>query len=172
MCGDSRRLPWGHPKNTVTLWKITRRKKGGILPCLMQSCVFRNARQAALRLVNATTSGRIDNIRKKPIKATPTLTWDAPKTIKDIENGLINCVITKDLSRLGRNYLDCGLYLEVFFPENSVRYIAVNDGVDTLNKSAMDITPFRNILNEMYCGDVQGDENRQCACNRRGVCRV
>ena len=54
--------------------------------------------------------------------------------IKDIENGLINCVITKDLSRLGRNYLDCGLYLEVFFPEHNVRYIAVNDGVDTLNK--------------------------------------
>ena len=81
----------------------------------MQSCVSRNAKRAALRLVNATTSGRIDNIRKKPIKATPTLTWDAPKTIKDIENGLINCVITKDLSRLGRNYLDCGLYLEVNF---------------------------------------------------------
>jgi hypothetical protein len=55
--------------------------------------------------------------------------------IKDIENGLINCVITKDLSRLGRNYLDCGLYLEVFFPEHNVRYIAVNDGVDTLNKN-------------------------------------
>ena len=74
--------------------------------------------------------------------------------LKDIENGLINCVITKDLSRLGRNYLDCGLYLEVFFPEHNVRYIAVNDGVDTLNKSAMDITPFRNILNEMYSADV------------------
>ena len=69
--------------------------------------------------------------------------------LKDIENGLINCVITKDLSRLGRNYLDCGLYLEVFFPEHNVRYIAVNDGVDTLNKSAMDITPFRNILRGM-----------------------
>ena len=74
--------------------------------------------------------------------------------IKDIENGLINCVVTKDLSRLGRNYLDCGLYLEVFFPEHNVRYIAVNDGVDTLNKSAMDITPFRNILNEMYAADI------------------
>ena len=59
-----------------------------------------------------------------------------------------------DLSRLGRNYLDCGLYLEVFFPEHGVRYISVNDGVDTLNKSAMDITPFRNILNEMYAADV------------------
>ena len=75
--------------------------------------------------------------------------------IKDIEAGQINCVITKDLSRLGRNYLDCGLYLEVFFPEHGVRYIAVNDGVDTLNKSAMDITPFRNILkNTSHWGGV------------------
>ena len=74
--------------------------------------------------------------------------------IKDIEAGLINCVITKDLSRLGRNYLDCGLYLEVFFPENNVRYIAVNDGVDTINKAAMDITPFRNIVNDMYSADI------------------
>ena len=54
---------------------------------------------------------------------------DFQNMIKDIESGLINCVITKDLSRLGRNYLDCGLYLEVFFPEHNVRYIAVNDGV-------------------------------------------
>lgn len=74
--------------------------------------------------------------------------------IQDIEAGLIDCVITKDLSRLGRNYLDCGLYLEVFFPEHGVRYIAVNDGVDTVTKTAMDITPFRNILNEMYSADV------------------
>ncbi|MDL2258616.1 recombinase family protein [Eubacteriales bacterium OttesenSCG-928-K08] len=85
------------------------------------------------------------------------INFDRPnfqRMIKDIEAGLIDCVITKDLSRLGRNYLDCGLYLEVFFPEHNVRYIAVNDGVDTLNKSAMDITPFRNILNEMYSADV------------------
>ncbi len=79
---------------------------------------------------------------------------DFQNMIRDIESGLIDCVITKDLSRLGRNYLDCGLYLEVFFPEHNVRYIAVNDNVDTQNKSAMDITPFRNILNEMYSADV------------------
>lgn len=79
---------------------------------------------------------------------------DFQRMIADIEKGLINCVITKDLSRLGRNYLDCGLYLEVFFPEHNVRYISVTDGVDTLNKSAMDITPFRNILNEMYAADI------------------
>lgn len=74
--------------------------------------------------------------------------------IKDIEAGKINCVLTKDLSRLGRNYLDCGRYLEIFFPEHGVRYIAVNDGVDTLDRPAMDVTPFRNILNEMYAADI------------------
>jgi len=74
--------------------------------------------------------------------------------IRDVEKGLIDCVITKDLSRFGRNYLDCGLYLEVFFPENNIRYIAINDGVDTLNKAAMDIAPFRNILNDMYSADI------------------
>lgn len=79
---------------------------------------------------------------------------DFQNMIKDIEEGLINCVITKDLSRLGRNYLDCGLYLEVFFPEHNVRYIAVNDNVDTLNRTSLDISPFKNILNEMYSADV------------------
>ena len=74
--------------------------------------------------------------------------------LRDIKAGGIDCVITKDLSRLGRNYLDCGLYMEVFFPEHNVRYIAVNDGVDTLNRTAMDIAPFRNLLNDMYSADV------------------
>jgi len=79
---------------------------------------------------------------------------DFQQMIADIEAGLIDCVITKDLSRLGRNYLDCGLYLEMFFPEHNVRYISINDGVDTNNRTATDITPFRNILNEMYAADI------------------
>lgn len=79
---------------------------------------------------------------------------DFKRMIEDIKDGKIDCVITKDLSRLGRNYLDCGLYQEVFFPEHHVRYIAINDGVDTMNRAGMDITPFRNILNEMYAADI------------------
>ena len=79
---------------------------------------------------------------------------DFQRMLKDIENKEIDCVITKDLSRLGRSYLDCGFYLEVYFPENQIRYIAVNDGVDTLNNTTMDITPFKNILNEMYAKDT------------------
>lgn len=79
---------------------------------------------------------------------------DFKRMIQDIENKEIDCVVTKDLSRLGRNYLDCGYYLEIYFPEHQVRYIAVNDGVDTISNSSMDITPFKNILNEMYVKDI------------------
>ena len=53
------------------------------------------------------------------------------RMLSDIEDGKINCVITKDLSRLGRNYLETGSFTEIYFPEHNVRYIAVTDGVDT-----------------------------------------
>ena len=77
------------------------------------------------------------------------------RMIADIEKGRINLVITKDLSRLGRNYIMCGQYTEIYFPERHVRYIALNDGVDTLNQtSSMDITPFKHILNDMYTKDI------------------
>lgn len=74
--------------------------------------------------------------------------------VADIESGKVNCVITKDLSRLGRNYIESGSYIEIFFPRHGVRYIAINDNVDSLNKQEMDITPFRNILNDMFSRDI------------------
>ena len=74
--------------------------------------------------------------------------------IADIESGKINCVITKDLSRLGRNYLETGVFIEVYFPEHNVRYIAVNDVVDTSEQETADFTPFRNIINELYAKDT------------------
>jgi len=75
------------------------------------------------------------------------------RMLEDIEEGKINMVVTKDLSRLGRDYLKTGYYTEVYFPENNVRYIAVNDGIDTI-KNDNDIAPFKNILNEMYAKDI------------------
>ena len=88
------------------------------------------------------------------------LNFDRPdfkRMIADIEAGKINLVVTKDLSRLGRNYLESGAYIEIFFPEHGVRYVALTDGVDTLSNmdSTMDITPFKNLLNEMYSKDVR-----------------
>lgn len=76
------------------------------------------------------------------------------RMIADIEDGKIDTVITKDLSRLGRNYLESGAYIEVFFPQCHVRYIAVNDGVDSEQSGGLDITPFKNILNEFYSRDI------------------
>ena len=83
--------------------------------------------------------------------------YDRPafqQLIEDIRNGEVATLITKDLSRLGRNYLETGTYIEVFFPNHNVRYIAVNDGVDSIDNTQMDITPFRNIINEMYAKDT------------------
>jgi len=85
------------------------------------------------------------------------VTFERPefkRMIGDIEAGKINCVITKDLSRLGRNYVQTGQYTDFFFPRYGVRYIAVNDNHDSQNDMDNDITPFKNILNEMYAKDI------------------
>ena len=76
------------------------------------------------------------------------------RMIADIEAGKVGCVITKDLSRLGRNYIEAGTYIEIFFPKHNVRYIAVTDVVDSLTSPELDITPFKNILNDMYSRDI------------------
>lgn len=74
----------------------------------------------------------------------------------DIESGKVNLVVTKDLSRLGREYIETGFYVEKYFPQKNVRYIAVNDGVDTFdqNNSNNDVTPFKAVLNDMYAKDI------------------
>lgn len=74
--------------------------------------------------------------------------------LADIEAGLVSMVIVKDMSRFGRNYLEVGLYTEIRFPELGVRFVAVNDGVDSENQTDNDFTPFRNIMNEWYAKDT------------------
>ena len=75
--------------------------------------------------------------------------------IADIEAKKVNMVITKDLSRLGRDYIMTGHYMERYFPENRVRYISLLDGIDTgIESTANDITPFRAIMNDMYAKDI------------------
>ena len=78
---------------------------------------------------------------------------DLKRMLKAIERKQVNLVVTKDLSRLGRNYLQTGQLIEDFFPRNGVRYIAMNDGIDTMGDNN-DIAPFKNILNEMYSKDI------------------
>ena len=80
---------------------------------------------------------------------------DFQRMIADIEAKKVNMVITKDLSRLGRDYIMTGHYMERFFPERRVRYISLLDGIDTgVESSANDITPFRAIMNDMYAKDI------------------
>ena len=73
--------------------------------------------------------------------------------IADVEAGKVKRVIVKDMSRLGRDYLQVGMYTEIFFPEHDVHFIAVNDGVDS-NQEDNEFTPFRNIINEWYAKDT------------------
>ncbi len=75
------------------------------------------------------------------------------RLIEDIKNKNVNLVITKDLSRLGRDYIKTGEFTEVFFPKHNVRYIAVDDGYDSILNNN-DIMPFKNVINELYARDI------------------
>lgn len=74
--------------------------------------------------------------------------------ISDMENGEIGIIVTKDLSRLGRNQLHTGLYIEERFPMFGVRYIAINDNVDTDSNESNDLMPFKNLFNEWFIRDT------------------
>ena len=78
---------------------------------------------------------------------------DWQRMISMVENDQIGVLIAKDMSRIGRNYLEVGIYTEVLFPEHNVRFIAVNSGVDSANQADNDFTPFLNIINEFYVKD-------------------
>ena len=83
-------------------------------------------------------------------------TFDRPafrRMIRDVEQGKIDLILTKDLSRLGRDYIRTGEYTESFFPSRGVRFIAVGDGYDSA-LSSPDLVPFRNVINEMYARDI------------------
>ena len=80
---------------------------------------------------------------------------DFKQMIEDIEAGIIDTVITKDLSRLGRERLGVGHYTEIYFPEHNVRYIALLDNIDTYIDSGMnDMAPFKGVINDMYVRDI------------------
>lgn len=83
--------------------------------------------------------------------------------LADMENGEIGMIITKDLSRLGRNQLHTGLYIEERFPMFGVRYIAINDNVDTDSAESNDLMPFKNLFNEW---DVRDTSRKIRAVNR------
>ena len=75
------------------------------------------------------------------------------RMLDDIDAGRVDCVIVKDSSRLGRNYTEVGLYTEKYFPEHGVRFIAIDNGIDT-SKGESEIAPFLNVLNDFYVRDL------------------
>ena len=75
------------------------------------------------------------------------------KMLEDMDAGFVSTLIIKDMSRLGRDYLQSGYYTESYFPDRNIRFIAINDGVDSINGDN-EFIPFRNIMNEMYARDI------------------
>ena len=73
--------------------------------------------------------------------------------LEDMEMGYISTVIVKDSSRFGRNYLEVGQYTDYYFPEHNIRFIAINDCIDSDNRED-DFSAFRNVMNEMYAKDI------------------
>lgn len=76
--------------------------------------------------------------------------------LEDIKRGKVDCVVVKDLSRFGREYIDSGKYIERLFPALGVRFIAVNDHIDSKEESGRDdiVVPFKNLMNDAYCRDI------------------
>ena len=74
-----------------------------------------------------------------------------------MQNGLVDCIVVKDLSRFGREYIDAGRYIERLFPAMGVRFIAINDNYDSVNSSGQSdeiVIPFKNLINDAYCRDI------------------
>ena len=84
------------------------------------------------------------------------------KMLEDIELGYVTTVMVKDLSRLGRHYVEVGNYTDTYFPDHDVRFIAVNDMVDS-DEGENELAPFRNVMNEMYARDI----SRKIRCSHR-----
>ena len=89
--------------------------------------------------------------------------------MEDVKKGVINCIIVKDLSRFGRNYIEVGRYLEKLFPMLGIRFIAVNDNYDSLEADTTHdiVVPFKNLINDSYCRDLSVKIRSHLAIKRK-----
>ena len=100
------------------------------------------------------------------------VSFDRPafqEMMDEIRSGKVNCVVVKDLSRFGRNYIESGNYIERVFPFMGVRFIAINDSYDSLDKNQSDslIIPFKNLINDAYCKDISVKIRSQLEIKRK-----
>ena len=100
-------------------------------------------------------------------------TFDRPsfqKMMEDVKSGKINCIIVKDLSRFGRNFVEAGRYIDQIFPEYGVRFIAINDNFDSAKgRSQSDnvLLPFLNLVNDAFCRDISIKVRSQLEVKRK-----
>ena len=90
--------------------------------------------------------------------------------LDDVKSGKVNCIIVKDLSRFGRNYIEVGRYIRTLFPLLGVRFIAINDGYDSAEGDSLSndyILPFKNIINDAYCADISKKIRSQFEIKRK-----
>lgn len=90
--------------------------------------------------------------------------------LNDVQNGEVKTVIVKDMSRFGRDYIQVGMYTEILFPQNNVRFIAINDSYDSANGDN-DFIPFKNIMNEWYAKDTS-KKSRRSIGQRHGLANI
>ena len=101
------------------------------------------------------------------------VTFDRPalnEMLEDVRSGKINCIVVKDLSRFGRNYIEVGRYTRTIFPLLGVRFIAINDGYDSAEATSLSndyIIPFKNIINDAYCADISKKIRSQLEIKRK-----
>lgn len=114
-----------------------------------------NQRNIIKRFLEENDLGFVDEYVDDGVSGTTFDRKGFNRLVQDIESKRINMVVTKDLSRLGRDYIKTGYYLENYFPEKNVRYVAILDGIDTyLDSTNNDISPFKAIMNDMYAKDI------------------
>lgn len=125
---------------------------------VMESSSVRNQREIIKHFVSKDKN--IEIVSERIDDDVSGVSFDRPSfnaMIEDVRDGIIDCVIVKDLSRFGRDHLEAGEYLDNIFPSLSIRFIAVSDGVDTLNsnnESDKIMIPFRNLMNSNYSRDI------------------
>ena len=136
-----------------------------------ESNSIQNQRELLKSFIDKTSD--IDFIREFSDDGYSGTNFDRPGFIRMmdmVQSKDINCIIVKDLSRLGRNYIDTGRYIEQIFPSLGVRFISVNDNYDSIkeiNEADQIIIPFKNLINDAYCRDISMKIRSQLDVKRR-----